>query len=141
MQYQRKIWEENTKKWIIWKKNCPFCWEIIDEEKKLLIKETKFWTIRYNKFPYWWIKKHILLIPKRHIELSKELNQDELLELKKIYEFINEFYKKEKYFSFLRETFEWRSIKHLHYHYLPWNIHGSDFAKILHKQWYWTWKT
>jgi len=134
MQQDRKIWDEITRNnKIIWKKNCPFC-KLEDNEKELLIFETNFWQIRYNKFPYWNEKKHILVFTKRHIELSKDLNDNELLDLKNIHKFLYEFYEWKKYFSFLRETFEWRSIKHLHYHYLPGNIYSNDFDRILNKK-------
>ena len=136
MQHDRDIWNKIIlSNGIIWKKNCPFCW-IDENEKKLLIFETNFWEIRYNKYPYGWVKKHLLVLPKRHIGLAKELDDTELLDLKNIHNFLYKFYEWKKYFSFLRETFEWRSIKHLHYHYLPWNIYGSDFATILNKQWH-----
>jgi diadenosine tetraphosphate (Ap4A) HIT family hydrolase len=134
MQFDRAIWENKiSKEKIIWKENCPFC-HIVDDEKKLILFETKYWEIRYNKYPYWWIKNHLLLFPKRHIELAKELNKDELSDLENIHKYLYNFYDKQQYFSFIRETFEWRSIKHLHYHYLPWNIHWDDFAKILNKK-------
>jgi hypothetical protein len=41
--------------------------------------------------------------------------------------FMKNWYKWEKnYFSFIRQTEGWRSIEHLHYHYLPWKISFSD---------------
>ena len=138
MQQNRNLWHELTKwKGVIWIKNCPLCTYPNDkEDDKLVIYKTKYWIVIHNKYPYGWIKKHLLVFPKRHIELTKDLDDSELLDLKNIHEFLYKFYEWKKYFSFLRETFEWRSIKHLHYHYLPWNIHGSDFEKILNKQWY-----
>ena len=136
MQQDRNIWHELTKwKDVIWKENCPFC-ELKEDEKKLLIFKSKYWEVRYNKYPYGWIKKHVLLFPIRHIELSKDLNDSELLDLKNVHKFLYDFYETKEYFSFLRETFKWRSIKHLHYHYMPWNIFSNDFATILNKQWY-----
>jgi len=136
MQEDRNIWEEKIKwKGIIWKNNCPFC-KLEKKEKKLVIFNTKHWEIRYNKYPYGWIKKHVLVFPKRHVEFSKNLNDLELLDLKNIHKYLYDFYETQKYFSFLRETFKWRSIKHLHYHYMPGNIHSNNFAEILNKQWY-----
>ena len=131
MQLDRDIWEEKIKNWkLIWKKDCPFC-KLIEEEKNLFIYETKFWEVRYNKYPYWWIKKHTLVFPKRHIKYTKELNEDELKDLANIHKFMFDFYAWEQYFSFIRETFSWRSIEHLHYHYMPGNIHWTEFANIL----------
>jgi len=136
MQFDRNLWDNFTKEnEIIWEKDCPFC-KLDENEKKLIIFETKYWEIRYNKYPYWWIKKHILVFPKRHVELTKDLTNEELVDLKNIHKYLYDFYKWEQYFCFLRETFEWRSIKHLHYHYMPWNIYSNQFAEILNKQWY-----
>lgn len=133
MQLKRKIWNDFIKnEKIIWKNNCPFCFQ----EEKLTILKTNFWKIQYNKYPYWGIKNHILVIPNRHIELTKDLNNSELIDLKKIHNYLFNFYKWEKYFSFIRETFKWRSIKHLHYHYLPINISSNEIESILNKQWY-----
>jgi hypothetical protein len=44
------------------------------------------------------------LIPNRHIEHTKDLNNNELLELKDAESFINDYYKGENYFSFIRQT-------------------------------------
>ena len=136
MQKDRKIWEEKTKSWIIWKDKCPFCAQPDKNEKKLILWENDLWEVRYNKFPYWWIKNHLLAFPKRHVEKTIKLTKKEFADLKNVEKFVSDFFKNEQYFSFLRETYYWRSIAHIHYHYLPWNIHGSDFAKILKKQWY-----
>jgi len=135
MQQNREIWDKKIQKiWLIWKENCPFCKKNIDkEEKKLILKETDFWEIRYNKYPYSWIKDHLLAFPKRHIEFTKDLNEKELVDFKNVSTFINNYFKEKEYFSFVRESFTGRSIAHLHYHYLPWNIHSSDFEKILNK--------
>jgi len=136
MQKDREIWDNLTlKNGIIGKENCPFC-SLAKDEEQLVLFNTKYWEIRYNKYPYGWIKKHILVFPKRHVEISKDLNDLELLDLKNIHKYLYDFYETNKYFSFLRETFQWRSIKHMHYHYLPWNIQWDDFASILNKQWY-----
>ena len=133
MQKDRKIWEEKTKNWIIWKDKCPFCTIIDKEEKKLILWQSDLWEIRYNKFPYWWIKKHLLAFPKRHVEFTYKLTKKEFAWLKEVEKFMANFYWNQQYFAFIRESFFWRSIAHLHYHYLPWNIHGSEFAKILKK--------
>jgi len=137
MQKHRDIWENKIKnEWIIWKQNCPFCTKTNKEEEKLILWQSDLWEVRYNKFPYWWIKKHLLAFPKRHVEHITKLTKKEFSWLKDVEKFILNYYKDTQYFVFLRETFYWRSIAHIHYHYLPWNIHGSDFAKILKKQWF-----
>ena len=102
------------------KKNCPFCIYSKDEEK-LFLYETDYWKIIYNKFPYYW-NKHLMAIPKRHIKFTTELNKNELIDYKNIEIFIKDFYKEKNYYSFIRQTTWWRSVEHLHYHYLPWDI-------------------
>jgi len=137
MQEKRKIWEEKiSKKWIITKENCPFCQKPDKQEKKLILWQNDLWEVRYNKFPYWWIEKHLLAIPKRHVEYTTKLTKKEFASFKEVEKFVANFFWEEQYFCFIRESFFGRSIAHLHYHYLPWNIHWSDFAKILKKQWY-----
>lgn len=112
--FNRKIWTWN----LIWKKNCPFC-KLDKDEKKLLIYETKYWEIRHNKYPYYWDKRHLMSIPKKHRKYAYELNNEELKDYKKIELFMKDYYNWEQYFSFIRHTTWWRSIEHLHYHYLP----------------------
>ncbi len=102
------------------KENCPFC-IINKEEKKLFLYETKYWKIIYNKFPYY-SKKHLLVLPKRHIIYTTELNDNELIDYKNIEIYMKDFYKDINYFSFIRQSTWWRSIEHLHYHYLPWHL-------------------
>ena len=99
-------------------KDCPFC-----KEDKLILNKTKHWYIMYNKFPYYWDKVHLMAIPKRHLEFTKELNKEELTDFNNIEIFMKDYYKWEKnYFSFIRQSTWWRSVEHLHYHYLPWHI-------------------
>lgn len=134
MQKDRTEWIEIVNKnGIIWKENCPFCKPEEKDEKPVLYK-TKYWEIRYNKYPYWWLKKHLLVFPIRHVEEKYKLLDEELLWLKEINIFIEKFYSWEAYFSFIRETFSWRSIKHIHYHYIPWDIYGEDLADFLNKK-------
>ncbi len=102
------------------KKNCPFC--LINKEKeKWFLYETEYWKIIYNKFPYY-SKKHLMVIPKRHIIYTTELNNKELIDYKNAELYMKDFYKDIDYFSFIRQSTWWRSIEHLHYHYLPWHI-------------------
>ena len=134
MQQDRDIWYKMIlNSGIIWEENCPFCkWEKHEEQK--LIFESTYWEIIYNKYPYKWAQKHILVLPKRHIEFTKDFNDKELIDFKKIHNFLYNFYEWKKYFSFIRETFGGRSIKHVHYHYIQWNINSREFSSILNKQ-------
>lgn len=130
----RSIWDSRVR-WNppIWKENCPFC-NFIEDEKNLIIWEWKYWNIRHNKYPYNWNNKHLLVIPKSHKEHTKDLSKAEFSELKEISKFMDEYYKDENYFSFIRESSWWKSIKHLHYHYITWVLYSSDMEYILSKQ-------
>jgi len=111
------------------KENCPFCICNI-EQKKYLIHETKYWKIMYNKFPYYGEKKHTMAIPKRHIKFTTELNDNELIDYKNIEIYMEQYYKWwNNYYSFIRQSIWWRSIEHLHYHYLPWHISFDEKSK------------
>lgn len=126
--HDRNIWEKMVKwKESIWEENCPFC--IYDDW--LTIWKWKYLQIRNNKYPYNWLKNHLLLIPYRHIEHTKELNDNELLEIRKAEEFFSDYYKDSDYFSLIRQTNGGKSIKHVHYHYIPWKIYSNELEKIL----------
>lgn len=129
--FDRQIWINKTLwKEALWIDECPFC-EWNDWE---LIKKFEKWKLILNKYPYNWINNHLLLIPLEHKEHTKELNNKELLELREVEEHILNYYKWENYFSFIRQTNWWKTVKHLHYHYLPWSLHSWDLEKIMEKQ-------
>jgi diadenosine tetraphosphate (Ap4A) HIT family hydrolase len=109
-------------------KNCPFC-IIKEEEKKLILYESKHWQIRYNKFPYYWYKQNLLAFPKKHKIYTTDLTLDELKDFKQIEIFLQNYFWKNNYFSFIRQWIWWRSIEHLHYHYLQWEIYHSNNEK------------
>jgi diadenosine tetraphosphate (Ap4A) HIT family hydrolase len=47
------------------------------------------------------------------------MTQEEFCELQDVEKFMKNFYGDKKYFSFIRQTGEAKSLHHLHYHYLP----------------------
>lgn len=131
----RKIWMEKMKwKDSIWIENCPFCQDNSESDNLWFVKKFKFWNIKKNLYPYNWIKDHLLLIPYRHIEHTKLLNENELIELKEINEFIEKYFGEQNYFSFIRETNWWKSVKHIHYHYLPWILFSDKMEEIMKEQ-------
>jgi diadenosine tetraphosphate (Ap4A) HIT family hydrolase len=109
------------------KENCPFC-IINEEEKKLFLYETNYWKVIYNKFPYY-SKKHLMAIPKRHVIYTTELNDNELIDYKNVENYMKNFYNDINYYSFIRQSTWWRSIEHLHYHYLPWHISFDESSQ------------
>ena len=110
-------------------KDCPFCKNEL-ENKKYLFHETAHWKIIHSQFPYYWSKVHLMAVPKRHIKFSIDLNNEELVDYKNIELFMKDYYKEEKnYYSFIRQSLWWRSVEHLHYHYLPWHISFDEKAE------------
>jgi len=92
-------------------KNCPFC------KKDNLIKENKFTYIIKNINPYFGTKKHILVVPQRHIRTWDELNEDELKEFQSIIsEYLDKWYNLlwRQYLGFGHKN--GGSVKHLHIH-------------------------
>ena len=120
----------------LWEYDCPFC----DVRKTPLIQEFKYWYICYNKYPYWGIKDNLLAIPKKHRKYTYDLSPEEFWEFQEVEKFIKDFYKKQDYFSFIRQSTRWRSLEHLHYHYLPGFVSGSDVENILYKNQIHLWK-
>lgn len=121
--------KEYVKQNIYYKKdNCPFC-KNIELQKKYIIKETKYWNISYNKFPYYWENIHLMAIPKEHKTYTYELTDEELIDYRNVEIFMKEYYKNTNYYSFIRQSIWWRSIEHLHYHYLPWHISYDETSQ------------
>lgn len=114
-----------------WESNCPFC----NLEEDLVIWRWKYLCIRHNKYPYLWMKEHLLVIPYRHVCESSNLTKEEFWEFVEVESFMKKFYKKE-YFSFIRQWWNAKSIKHVHYHYLPWEVYPSDVEDFLLRQWF-----
>jgi len=76
-----------------------------------------------------------MAIPIRHLEYAYELNKEELIDYNKVELFMKEYYDWKDYYSIVRHSMWWRSVKHLHYHYLTWKvshrkIEWDDFFKI-----------
>ena len=71
-----------------------------------------------------------MAIPKKHKIYTTDLSIEELKDYKNVEKFMLEWYKWEKnYFSFIRQWIWWRSVEHLHYHYLPGHISFDEKNK------------
>lgn len=117
-----------------WEAKCPFC--DIENEKEYIIYKWKFFYVKHNIFPYLWDQDHLLVIPYRHVVFTKDLTKEEYSELPEIENFLFNFYKDKKYFSFIREHWKFKSLNHLHYHYLPWEVDDIFIEKMLENQWF-----
>lgn len=118
MQYKNREEYDKSKVYFT-RDNCPFCdKDILINEKILFI--TDYWIIVYNKYPYFEDNINLLVFPKRHIEFSIELSENELMDFLNVEKFMKEYYKNDEYFSFIRQSKSNKSVEHLHYHYLKW---------------------
>jgi diadenosine tetraphosphate (Ap4A) HIT family hydrolase len=88
----------------------------------------------HNKFPILGLSAHIMAVPKRHILLAQDISADIMSQYPKALKFVHEFYKGKKYFSFMRESVESRSLEHLHYHFISGTIGYKDLEHFLKKQ-------
>ncbi|MCH2188245.1 hypothetical protein MK079_00245 [Candidatus Gracilibacteria bacterium] len=109
--------------------DCPFC--KIDNDYLLYTGE--YFSIKRNKYPYLGEKDCLLVIPHRHIEYTHELTSEEMSSFPEIEVFMKNFFKGRDYFSFIRQSMGNRSLRHLHYHYIPGTISSSCVDAILEK--------
>lgn len=112
--------------------HCPFCPE--NKDISLILWEGKYWTIRYNRYPYLWLDNHFLVFPNRHLEFTCELDSVEWWEMKEVETWMKNYYWEASYFSFIRQVGKVKSVKHLHYHYLPWELPAGWIEGILKRQ-------
>lgn len=128
--FPREEWEKN-KPLDKWEEYCLLC-----NEKDLIIWEWKYLRILHNKYPVLGLTNHLMVIPKRHIIHTKELNKEEMIEMIEVETFMDNYYKWENYFSFIRESLWGKSLAHVHYHYLPWMLYYDTLESMLQQQWY-----
>lgn len=118
----RKIYLENDP--YLQKDTCPFC-----KKNEYYIDESSYWTILYNKNPYYGHKQNLLVVPKRHITYVDELTDNEILDIKNIEIWMKKYFWDKNYFSFIRNSIHGRSVEHLHYHYLEWDLYHDPNAE------------
>lgn len=113
--FERKIYLDKNP--YTTKKNCQFCKMEIDDFD-LILHKTKYWVIVYNKYPYYWEKENLLVFPIKHSAFTYELKRKEFEDYKNVEIFMKNYFWEENYFSFIRQWTWWRSVEHIHYHYL-----------------------
>ena len=113
---------------------CSLC----DREKNedIILWSGEYWFVVHNKYPYNGLKNHIMAVPLLHKTKTTELSWNEWQELSEVEKFIEEYYKWENYFCFVRNTMWWRSLQHLHYQYMPWILKWEALRAMLAQQWY-----
>ena len=103
--------------------NCPFCTKL---DKSKIIFESKYWFVMHNENPYFDDKNWLMAIPKRHIEFTIDLKEEELIDFLQVEKFMKNFFKdKWEYFSFIRQSKSNKSVEHMHYHYIVWIPHAK----------------
>lgn len=103
-------------------------------EKEYVIYETEHWRVLHNKYPILGLPQHIMAIPKKHIKFAYEIPADVMAEYPKVEKFVNDFFKGNSYFMFMRESLQNRSLEHIHYHFLPGKMNYKHLEYILLEQ-------
>lgn len=99
---------------------CPFC----HEKKENMLQEGKYFFVIPARAPY--VKHHLLIVPKRHVNVLTTLKHTELLEMHKLIDIrAKRLHKKYKDVNILlrdgllRDKIINKSVNHLHVHLLP----------------------
>ena len=66
--------------------------------------------------------------------MEKETENQELMEVEEVEKFMKSFYGTLKYYSFIREEGDMKSVHHLHYHFLPGELPSQPFEIMMQKQ-------
>ncbi|MGE4443794.1 MAG: hypothetical protein AB7E37_02250 [Candidatus Altimarinota bacterium] len=116
------------------KDNCPFC---NVSQNNSIIWEGKYWYILHCLSSYSGDHRHIMAVPIEHIQFSYELSKEHFEELGQVHTIVRDFFGKEEYFSFTRESMQnenSRSVEHLHMHFLVGDLEGKFLRKMLELQ-------
>jgi diadenosine tetraphosphate (Ap4A) HIT family hydrolase len=99
---------------------CPFC----HEKKEHMLQEGKYFFVIPARAPY--VKHHLLIIPKRHVNMLTTLTHAELLEMHRLVDIrAKKLHKKYKDVNLLlrdgltKDSIINKSVNHLHFHLLP----------------------
>jgi len=117
-----------------WASSCAFCLNLSDTKNQYTIWRWKYWLICHNKYPVLGLKNQLMAVPRRHVKMAYQLNNDEMLEYPTVEKFIYDFYKWGPYFTFMRESIQNRSLEHIHYHFLPGKINYKHLEYLLLEQ-------
>lgn len=100
--------------------HCPFC----HEKKEHMLQEGKYFFVIPARAPY--VNHHLLIVPKRHVNVLTTLKHAELLEMHKLIDIrAKKLHKKHKDVNLLlrdgltKDSIINKSVNHLHVHLLP----------------------
>lgn len=118
-------------------KVCPFCPDNLEKyHKNPIIKQTEFWTLTTNMYPYKNSKYHFLLILKNHKNNTHELSPEEWSEIHTHTDWLASEYK------LLGGTFIMRcgdtshtgaSVTHLHAHFISPDFENPNREPVMVK--------
>lgn len=111
--------------------SCVFCEYESISQQKLIVWRGKYFYILHNKFPYLGLETHLLAVPYRHVCQTSEMTREEFCELQDVEKFMKNFYGDKKYFSFIRQSWEAKSLNHLHYHFMEGEIWETHIENML----------
>lgn len=117
-----------------WVSVCPFCEEHLNTDYS--VRSNADWNIVRPVKPSWWPdrwKWHLMLLPRNHHISEITLSPDERFSRAEA-ELRLEGYFWDlwiDYICFVRLTDPIKSIQHLHYHYIWWNIRYTDINSSL----------
>ncbi|MCP4523455.1 MAG: HIT family protein [Candidatus Gracilibacteria bacterium] len=128
----RDEYDKNRNNKCIGKDDCPFC--IIDKDLNTVLYESDHWIVFVALASYTGDDKHVLAFPKRHKIFYHELSDDEVLDLKNIYTFCEEYFGDNNYFSATRESMSNRSVEHYHMHFIQGKLKANAMIEMLANQ-------
>ena len=113
---------------------CAFCRKNFEDYHNApILKETEYWIITNNDYPYDGLKKHFLLVYKEHIQHIDQINIEGFVDFLKNIKWINKKFKIKAGSLFIRFGdihYTAASISHLHAHILVEIKQNSKSEKI-----------
>ena len=110
---QKRVMEE-----ILAAGHCPFCPDhLFKYHKKPILKETRFWVLTLNQWPYSDTSLHFLVIHKQHVEMPGDVKPGAFQELRDLWNWVVLQYRIESGALCLRfGGMGAATVKHLHAH-------------------------
>jgi diadenosine tetraphosphate (Ap4A) HIT family hydrolase len=114
---------------------CTFC--DLENNNERILRKNEYRYIIHNLYPCGWPErgeKHLLLIPKKHLQFTHDLDSDQRWAKKDAEQWIHTYFSDQSYFSFIKHTDDIKSLQHIHYHYIVWNLYHS-FLELSIRYW------
>lgn len=108
---------------------CPFCPDNFKYHKKPILKNYKGWQTTKNSWPYKNCRYHFIILPKKHKETFSDLNQNDLMAVKFLVNWLTKKYKIKGGGLTLRfgeQKYTGASVLHLHFHLIVPKLKSKD---------------